>query len=510
MMYKVANCGAGINFDLSAEELGDGVWSASENIRFSSGYARLFGGFKQTLTAPAVTPYFITHYATTTTRFIVHAGISAIYVDDGNTRTDITGTAPTGAINNRWTGGSLNGVLVLNNGVDIPMFWGGNTAVNLASLTGWNAAWKAKSIRPFKNFLIALNITKSTTVYPHMVKWSDIAVPGSIPASWDEANAALDAGEVDLAETPDLLVDCLPMGDVNIIYKERSMYAMSYIGAPYIFRFQRLPGNYGLLAPGCVVDTPVGHVVLTAGDVVLHSGSQPISIANSIVRDYIFDNIDSNHYQRSFVTLNPKENEVWICFPHGSSATCNRACVWNWIDKTWSIRTLDNATYGSYGQIDEVDATDTWAAVTGSWDDSVITWNGNRYSAVESRLFMCHSTPKLSVVDGTTSDFGSAIPAYMARTGITMGSPETVKTVRSVYPRFDGVDGTTISIQVGSSMAANAATTWQPAQTFTIGTDLKIDSFATGRYIAVKFTNVAYANWRMRSFDIDFVTQGRY
>ena len=98
--------------------------------------------------------------------------------------------------------------------------------------------------------------------------------------------AALDAGEQDLAETPALLVDCLPLGDVNIIYKERSMYAMTYVGAPYIFRFQRLPGESGMLARGCAVNTPLGHVVLTAGDVVLNNGSGVQSIANGACSHY--------------------------------------------------------------------------------------------------------------------------------------------------------------------------------------------------------------------------------
>ncbi|WP_230687588.1 hypothetical protein, partial [Streptococcus pneumoniae] len=84
------------------------------------------------------------------------------------------------------------------------------------------------------------------------------------------------------------------------------MYAMSYVGAPYIFRFQRLPGESGMLARGCAVNTPVGHVVLTAGDVVVNNGTGVQSIANGAVRSYIFNNIDSTNYKRAFVTANPQ------------------------------------------------------------------------------------------------------------------------------------------------------------------------------------------------------------
>ena len=506
----ISNCGSGFNSDLSPEELGAGVWSATENMRFNLGYAERCKGIAQVFTAPSVTPYWIAPYATTATRYIVHAGLNAVYVDDGLTRTDITGTAPTGNADNRWTGGTLNGVLIMNNGADKPMYWGGDTATNLATLTGWGATWLAESVRPFKNYIVALNITKGANKYPHMVKWSDVAVAGAIPTSWDETNPALDAGEQDLAETSDLLVDCLPLGDVNIIYKERSMYAMTYVGAPYIFRFQRLPGETGILARGCVVNTPVGHVVLTVGDVVLNTGQGVQSIANGAVRNYIFNNIDASYYQRAFVTANPQRNEVWICFPYGSTSTCNKAVIWNWVDKTWAVRSLTNVTYGAFGQVSLNTTDSTWAADSGTWASDATTWNMNEYSYAEARLFMCHSTPAISLVDTGTTDFGSIITASLERTGMTLDDPYSVKTIKSIRPRIDGETGAVISVQVGSAMYPDATPTWQTAQNFTIGSSIKVDSFATGRFLAVKFSNVDYSQWRIKSFDIEYNTMGGF
>lgn len=510
MIIKVDNCGLGLNSDLTPEELGAGVWSDTQNMRFRNGYAERVRGSAAVFTTPSITPYFVTPYTTATARFWVYAGLTAVYADDGTTRTDITGTAPTGAISDKWTGGSLNGVLLLNNGKDVPTFWGGDIALNLATLTGWNVAWRCESLRPFKNFAIAMGITKSTTKYPHMVKWSDIAVPGAIPTSWDETNPALDAGENDLAETPDIIVDGMPLGDVFIVYKERSMYAMTYVGAPYIFRFQRLPGESGMLAKGCCVNTPLGHVVLSAGDVVLNTGNAVQSIANGAVRDYIFKNIDSTNYKRSFVTANPQKSEVWVCFPFGTSETCNRACIWNWDTKAWGIRTLDNVTYGDFGQVNLAGAGTTWDTDTDTWQTDATGWNENEYSPAEARLVMSHSTPRLSLQDTGTTDFGSLIPAYLTRTAMDFGDPTIVKTVREIRPRIDGVTGDVISVQVGASMTPDGAPIYSAAQNFTIGQDYKIDTFATGRYISVKFSNTGYGAWRMKSFGVDYVNSGMY
>jgi len=508
MIETISNCGIGLNTDLSPEELGSGVWSETENIRFNNGYAERFAGMSKVFNTPSVTPYWIAPFSISTKKYVVHAGLTAVYVDDGTTRTDITGTAPTGAIDNRWTGGTLNGVLVMNNGVDKPMYWDGNVSNNLTTLPGWDANELAKSIRPFGNFLVAVGITKTSTEYPHMVKWSSSAVPGAVPTVWDETDVTEDAGENDLAETQDLMVDCLPLGNVNIIYKERSMYGMTQSGAgEYIFRFQRLPGVYGLLAAGCVVDTPVGHVVMSAGDIVVHTGGQPQSIANGVIRRYVFGNINSTYYKRSFVISNPSKNEVWICFPYGNSSVCDKAVVWNWVDKSWAIRSLENATYGCVGQ---TLISDTWDADTEAWDTDPSTWNENDYSPAEHRLLMSHSTPLISLVDTGSTDFGSIITATATRTGITLGDAMAIKTVRSIRPRIDGSTGASITIEVGASMYPDDSPEWSDPVTFTVGSSIKADSFATGRFLAVRFSNVDYSPWRMRSFDIEYTKTGNY
>lgn len=590
-IVKVDNCGMGLNSDLTPEELGPGVWTVTDNMRFRNGYAERFRGTAAVFAAPTVTPYFLQPYTTATSRFWVHAGITKVFSDDGTTRNEITrlatipistitnstttatlttvsahglangntvtiyganptqyngtyviagvtansftytmASAPsgsatsvgwligpgaavsnfTGAIDNRWTGGILNGVMVLNNGVDQPAYWGGTG--NLQNLPGWNTTWKCSSMRPFKNFLMAFNITKGSVNYPNMVKWSTTLVPGSISngGDWDETNAALDAGEQDLAETPDILVDALPLGDTMIIYKERSMYAATYVGQPYIFRFQRLPGDSGMLAAGCATQTPLGHVVLTAGDVVLNSGQGVTSIANAAVRDYIFKNIDSTNYKRSFVTANPQKSEVWICFPFGSSATCNKAMVWNWDSKAWGVRNLTNVTYGAFGQINIAAANLTWASDTDAWNTDASFWNENEYSPAEARLLMCHSTPLISLQDTGSTDFGTQIVANLERSGFDMGDPYSIKTIRGIRPRIDGINGDVVNIQVGAAMSAHSAPIWSSAVPFTIGSSVKADLFASGRFMSVRFTNTAYGAWRLKSFDIDYVDAGAY
>lgn len=413
----------------------------------------------------------------------------------------------TGAIDDRWSGGSIGGILVVSNGVDSPCYWDGDASTKLREIPGWNSAWTCKVIKPFKNYLIALDVTKSGSRKGSMVKWSAASVSGALPISWDENDVTKDAGESTLSETPDNLVDALPLGDALIIYKERSCYAMRYIGTPFVFQFTRIPGDYGMLYRGCAVDTPVGHVVMTAGDIVVNTGQVMTSIADGAIRRYIFNNINTSNYKRAFVTSNPQRNEVLVCFPFGDSATCNKAAVWNWDTKKWGIRDLTNVTYGATGLIDNV-YTGTWASDSETWELDATTWNENEYSPNEARLLFSE-TSRISAFDVSAGDDGATnLTGYLERTGMTFDDPATVKMIRAVYPRIEAPSGTQVTVEIGGSMFPNVPPTWVTCSTYTVGQSIKADGFAVGKFLAIRIT--ASRPWRMRSFDLDIVPQGAY
>lgn len=497
----------GVLRDPPAHEIDPSALSDGLNLRMRDGCAERIVGEAQVFTTPAVTPYWVGLYATPLARYVVHAGTAAVYADDGATRANITGAALNGAVDNRFTGGVLGGVLVLNNGVDKPRYWGGSGS--LADLPAWGATWKCAVMRAHKNYLIALDVTKGATRYPHMVKWSSAADPGTVPASWNEADPAVDAGELDLAETTDRMVDALPLGDSLVIYKGSSMYAMTYIGGAYIWQFRRLPGETGMLAAGCGCIVPGGHLVLTAGDVVLHNGAGVQSILGGRMRRWLFDQIDPTNYARSFVVSNPALDEAWVCFPTNGSAACDRALIWSWKDNTLSVRELNAATYACSGQFD-ASADPSWAGDAAAWSSDATTWSQSDIPPQQARLLISSAAPKLLVADSGNTFAGAAYTARAERLGLAFGAPERVKLVRSIVPRIDGATGQTVQIQVGGAMDVEGPYTWSDPVAHTIGTSYKTDLMATGRFLAWRVQSTGSFSWRIRSIDLDIVQQGAY
>ncbi len=290
------------------------------------------------------------------------------------------------------------------------------------------------------------------------------------------------------------MVDCLPLGDVNIIYKEDSRYAMQYIGGEAVFRFTKLPGADGLFAIGCVVDTPLGHDYMNRSlEILLHSGGASKNISAGRIK---IENSFSA-YRRSFLAVDYDNTEVWVCFPDDNSTLpglCNRVHMWNWVEDTWGTREMPANKYLSYGS-------------NGSLGTKAA---GSR---INEGLVLSASTSQLAVAEASATDFGSTYTSYVERTGLDIDEPDMAKTLQRSRWNFDGVSGEVFSISHGSAMTADAAPTYQTAANYTLGTTDYVNSRAiSGKYLAVKVSwasTSSSAPGRVRSTDLDVTPGGK-
>lgn len=509
MKLPIDDCSQGANYDQTPEELDPGAFSRVSNVRFKEGAAERCGGIATVFAAPSATPYALHQHSTPAARFWVEMGLATAYADDGTTRINLTpGSPPTGAIDDRWSVGSFANFVAACNGKDKPWTWDGNTANDFIPMASWPATWLADVVRPFRQFLVALGVSKSGTKQPHTIAWSNAAAPGALPSTWTPA-ASNEAGEVDLV-SPGVMVDFLPLGDIGIIYKDSSMWAMTWVGGNEVFQFRQLPGNVGAMWRGCVVDTPVGHVVLTNGDVVVHQGQGTRSILTGRMRKWLFRSIDPTYYKRSFLVVNAKFNEVWICFPSSGQQTCNRALLWNWADNTFGVRELSGVTCGAMGQIPSALVTvPTYLTVTGTYATNASSYEGTEYLANDLRTMLGNASA-FGLADTGSTDYGANFTAVLERRGLHFGTRDRVKTASGLFPVFDGPTGTVVMVEIGGAMVPDRLPSYAAPVPFTFGTNQKIDAFATGRYLAWRLTSTGPEAWRIRSAAFEARVGGRF
>lgn len=511
----------GVIQDRLAHELPPNAWSDGNNVRARNGFMEKCLGFGTVFGTPTVAPYNVGSAAAGTAYYWVYAGLAQVYAYDFSTHTLITRLS--GAYNatadNNWQISNFQGLTLLNNGVDVPQIWSPvSLAQRLVDLPNWNAAHTAMSVRPYRQFMVALDVTKSGTRYPQMVKWSHSAAAGAVPSSWDEADATKDAGEYDLADTVGFCVDGATMRDTYVIYKEDAVWGMQYVGGPKVMRFFKIFDGLGALSRRCAVEFFNGrHAVLGVGDIYTHDGQNKQSIVDGRLRRWFFNQMEPDYFQRAFTVVNQDYSEVWFCAPTAGNTSCNIALVWNWNDNTVTVRELPNI-HGAAAGIVGNSGSDVWDSDSGAWDSDATFWNARTYNPSRNRLLVARpSTANLLLGDDTNKIDTSLMTSYVERTGLGVPfradkPPDTgsMKFLSGVWPRIEGTVGGVVKVYVGQQQRSGDSPTYQSPVDFTIGTTKHIPCRLTGRMFCLKFESTTDVDWRLHSYDLDVKQVGRF
>ncbi len=401
----------------------------------------------------------------------------------------------------RFSGGELNGIFIVNHPTDGLYYWPGPGN----RMRRFPQSYISESARIFKNYIVQLYRTVDGTRFPHSVSWSSAAEPGAIPSGFDAASTN-DSGVVDLAETPGFIVDCLPLGDANIIYKSDARYSMTYIGGNDVFRFQRLPGNDGLLARECVCDTPIGHVFVTQNaDVMIHQGGEARSIADGRISKWLRANLDFSYKSLSYICAVNEKSEVWFAFPLLNEPIASdhfpyNFVVWNWKSDTWSTFSFASGST-SY----PIRFARTGLGPPGTF--------GTQSRLIAAAYFSGSGSPfKLMTLDENQAGEinGVAMTSTLERTGLHFDDRDQFKTLHRSRWNIDGTAGKTATISHGSSKTADGTVTYATGVTYTIGTTDYVDARATsGRFCAIKLVTTSDAAFSVRSSDLDVTTGGK-
>ena len=501
----------GVVKDLSSIALPSNAWSDANNIRFLDGYAMQTLGYGAVYDPPSVIPFHIRMVLSGTTRYLLYAGTGKIYAVNGVTHTDLTRAAggDYAGTANGWTSCSLSGIPIFADGsaTNYPQSWDTNIAHKFADLANWPANTYCKSIRSFKSSLIALNITKTTTNYPYMVKWSTEADPGTVPTSWNEADPAVDAGEFDLADGGDIIVDGLPLRGSFMIYKTNSCWRMDYTGGAYVYSFNKVGGTSGLLAKNCIVEMDGWHFVVGGSDIYIHDGQNVQSVLDKQSRRDFYGELDSTYYTRTFCFKNEFLNEICVAYCTNGGTSCTRMLVYNYVDKTVSFRDIPNLYHASSGMVESATNT-SWSSDSDPWPSDTSNWSQVNFTPDSARTILASANTKLYLMDSSLTNAGTAIDAYLERTGLHFEAPESIKLVKGIRPRIYGSPGETVIISVGSSNEPYGVPVYTQ-MTHTIGSTVADDCLVSGRYIAIKFETGDAFSWKMDNYDVDVeITSG--
>ena len=503
--------GFSLNRDLSPYNMPPQLFSDVLNARFVDGKAGKISGHTQVLGTPIAAPFWASDFRQGSNLLWIYGGLTGLFKITVSTHATVTRSS--GAyttLNNtkeNWHGGNLGGVLVLTNNLDVPQSLTQAGSV-FTDLPNWPSALRCKAIVPFKNHLVALNLTDNGAAKPFTIRWSD-AIPAGASSNgtntWNTASTASESSETSLSGTSGHILNALPLGNELIIYKEDSVFALNFVGGNFTFNVREKFKDTGLFARDAVVDLGDGtHVMMTTNDVVRHNGNSLKSVIDDKVKTLLFKDVDNNDFHKTFLAHNQIQTEVWICYAQTGALNGfpNRALIWNYKENTWTIRDLPNVNYIAKGVVNPQLA-NTWASLSGkTWSTVTGVWSLDPYNPTVDSLLMCGTNDtKLYLADSGTTFNGVSFLTKLERVGLHSGRTDAVKAINRLYPRIEGTG--TVNISVGTEFTPFQGVSYSDPVAFEIGTDYKIDVRKRGRYLAVKIESDSDDQFEMSGFSIE-------
>jgi hypothetical protein len=364
--------------------------------------------------------------------------------------------------------------------------------------------YHAKIVRSHKDFLFALNLSEGAAELASSYRWSHPADTNGLPFTWDELDLTAVAGKASIGGNSGAIVDGLGLRDAFVIYSERAINVLDYVGGEFIWQRRTLTENHGLLAKNCIAEANGVHYFLSDGDILSNDGNSVQSILHKKLKSKLVSSIDATYYANSFAIVNPIAKEVWFCIPETGHILPSLAIIYNYVDGTTSLRSLaGNCSAATFGPI--LGAPVTWSSSSDTWDTTVNAWNYDATSPFSKTIIATGNVDSaiysLEVDDGVTAQ-----NTVLERLSMAIAGQEGAITTQTVYPHITCVGP--VSIQLGSQSSVSAAVRWKPAVQFDPNTKRKVDIRTTGTLLSWRISSIGNYPFTLSGMDIEYVPNG--
>lgn len=338
-------------------------------------------------------------------------------------------------------------------------------------------------IRAYKNLLVAGNLTEydstNTTILRRLagvVRTSDVAAPGAMPANWNPFASGVNTADEFTLSSTGTVQDMAELQGRMYIYTNSSIHSLEQTGSTSLpFSISTVTDSYGAQTIEAVQEYDGRHVVVGSNDIYIFEGhpSSIKSISDGRVRKYFFDNINKAVEQKLFILRYQAKDEIWFCYPKGTSTTINEVLCWNYRNNTWTVRRI--------------------SSIIVSGDIAPYNENPNDIIPV-----FAYST-EIMYADKTYTDVSStAYESYVERRRLAMSPEFDTETLASIAMKVEGANAQLTMHVLGTDKPGqDLSPTTGVNNTFVINNDYKIDVRESGRFLNYKLTETDINDWNI-------------
>ena len=258
------------------------------------------------------------------------------YADTGS---DIPSGADTGTVtfqyvtpsNQRWRFTQFGNVLIAANGGNRLQGFNVNSATNFSDLAV--DAPQSRYVTVVRDFVVSGYVNDST-VRANRVQWSALGDE----SSW--ANSA--TTQADFQDIPDGgAVVGLTGGEFGLVFMDRSIHRMSYVGSPLVFQFDNISRNQGCYEANSIIQYGGTSFFLSDNGFYACDGQQIIPIGNEKVNRYFFDDVDEGLLPLMSAAIDPARKLVIWAYASTSSASVDKLLIYNYEIGKWTSGTTN-------------------------------------------------------------------------------------------------------------------------------------------------------------------------
>jgi hypothetical protein len=317
-------------------------------------------------------------------------------LDSAGTYNDVSrvaGGAYSTAIDDWWEFTTWGQTVIATNFADVPQVITMGAA-NFAALAG--SPPKARHLAIIKDFLVMGNVTYGGTAYPNQVYWSAL----NNPLDWTIASAT--QCDIQTIEGDGGWVQKIVGGEYGLVFLERQVWRMTYIGSPVIFQFDLIEKGRGAFCPQGVVGWGnMTFFIAEDGFFCIEGGGAAQPIGDGKVDNYFLSTMKSTYNYRVSAGIDPVHKIVYWAWPTAGSTTglCNSILAYNWTQKRWSSITVDTECFARYASVGyTLDSLDTFST---NLDTLPASLDSRTWTAGTQSLSCFDSSHKLGGFTGT-------------------------------------------------------------------------------------------------------------
>ena len=201
-----------------------------------------------------------------------------------------------------------------------------NDSVTIRVQTEPEIQVRAGVIRTYGDLLVAGNLTEMDRTdvnrvvrnLPGVIRTSDVAAPGSIPANWNPFKTGVNTADEFTLSSTGIVQDMVELQGILYIYTNESIHSVQQTGNNALpFNIRPVAHGWGAQTIDAVQEFDGKHIIIGTSDIFVfagHPGSIQ-SIADMRVRRFFFQDLDPLYEQNLFTLLNRRRDEIWINYP---------------------------------------------------------------------------------------------------------------------------------------------------------------------------------------------------